>query len=53
LKRLKTYTDITHNVFARIAFCSVELAFIFTKADQKKLDASLVVDKITGSVKHN
>ena len=48
LKRLKTYTDITPNVSARIAFFrSVESGFTFTKADEKKLDGSLVLDKIT------
>ncbi|MBU2925802.1 DNA sulfur modification protein DndE [Colwellia sp. 1_MG-2023] len=48
LKRLKTYTDITPNVSARIAFFrSVESGFTFTKSDEKKLDGSLVLDKIT------
>jgi DNA sulfur modification protein DndE len=48
LKRLKSNTDITPNVSARIAFFrSVELGFIFTESDEKKLDGSLVLDKIT------
>jgi len=48
LKRLKSNTDITPNVSARIAFFrSVESGFTFTKADEKKLDGSLVLDKIT------
>jgi len=48
LKRLKTYTDITPNVSARIAFFrSVESGFTFTEDDEKKLDGSLVLDKIT------
>ena len=38
LKRLKSNTDITPNVSARIAFFrSVESGFTFTKADEKKL----------------
>lgn len=48
LKRLKSNTNITPNVSARIAFFrSVESGFTFTKADEKKLDGSLVLDKIT------
>ncbi|WP_057831075.1 DNA sulfur modification protein DndE [Colwellia sp. TT2012] len=48
LKRLKSNTDITPNVSARIAFFrSVESGFTFTKNDEKKLDGSLVLDKIT------
>lgn len=48
LKRLKSNTDITPNVSARIAFFrSVESGFIFTESDKKKLDGSLVLDKIT------
>jgi DNA sulfur modification protein DndE len=48
LKRLKSNTDITPNVSARIAFFrSVESGFTFTKSDEKKLDGSLVLDKIT------
>jgi len=48
LKRLKSFTDITPNVSARIAFFrSVESGFTFTESDEKKLDGSLVLDKIT------
>ena len=48
LKRLKSNTDITPNVSARIAFFrSVESGFTYTDADEKKLDGSLVLDKIT------
>jgi DNA sulfur modification protein DndE len=48
LKRLKSNTDITPNVSTRIAFFrSVESGFTFTKSDEKKLDGSLVLDKIT------
>lgn len=48
LKRLKSNTDITPNVSARIAFFrSVESGFTFTESDEKKLDGSLVLDKIT------
>lgn len=48
LKRLKTYTDITPNVSARIAFFrSVESGFTFTESDEKKLDGTLTLDKIT------
>lgn len=48
LKRLKTNTDITPNISARIAFFrSVESGFTFTTRDEKKLDGSLVLDKIT------
>lgn len=48
LKRLKTSTDITPNVSARIAFFrSVESGFTFTDHDEKKLDGNLVLDKIT------
>jgi len=48
LKRLKSNTDITPNVSARIAFFrSVESGFTFTASDEKKLDGSLVLDKIT------
>lgn len=47
LKRLKAYTGITPNVSARIAFFrSIESGFRF-KDDAKKLDGSLVLDKIT------
>lgn len=48
LKRLKSNTDITPNVSARIAFFrSVESGFTYTDNDEKKLDGSLVLDKIT------
>lgn len=48
LKRLKSNTDITPNVTARIAFFrSVESGFTYTESDEKKLDGSLVLDKIT------
>ncbi len=48
LKKLKSNTDITPNVSARIAFFrSIESGFTFTKDDEKKLDGNLVLDKIT------
>jgi DNA sulfur modification protein DndE len=48
LKRLKSNTDITPNISARIAFFrSVESGFTFTASDEKKLDGSLMLDKIT------
>ncbi len=49
LKRLKGYTGITPNIAARLAFFrSVESGFRFsTERDNKKLDGSLVLDKIT------
>lgn len=48
LKRLKTFTDVTPNVAARIAFFrSVESGFMYTPNDEKKLDGSLLLDKIT------
>lgn len=49
LKRLKSYTGITPNVAARLAFYrSVESGFRFSiDRDNKKLDGSLVLDKIT------
>ena len=48
LKRLKSYTDITPNVSARIAFFrSVESGYTYSANDQKKLDGSLTLDKIT------
>lgn len=49
LKRLKGYTGITPNIAARIAFFrSVESEFRFSpERDTKKLDGSLVLDKIT------
>jgi len=49
LKRLKVYTGITPNIAARLAFFrSVENGFIFSSdIHKKKLDGSLVLDKIT------
>jgi len=49
LKRLKGYTGITPNIAARLAFFrSVESGFRFsTHRDNKKLDGSLVLDKMT------
>ncbi|EPT7053264.1 DNA sulfur modification protein DndE [Cronobacter sakazakii] len=49
LKRLKGYTGITPNIAARIAFFrSVESEFRYSpERDSKKLDGTLVLDKIT------
>lgn len=49
LKKLKGYTGITPNVAARLAFfLSVESEFRYSpEQDSKKLDGSLVLDKIT------
>lgn len=49
LKKLKGYTGITPNVAARLAFFrSVESDFRYSsELDSKKLDGSLVMDKIT------
>lgn len=49
LKKLKGYTGITPNVAARLAFFrSVESEFRYSpERDNKKLDGSLVLDKIT------
>ncbi|KHN56840.1 DNA sulfur modification protein DndE [Dickeya fangzhongdai] len=49
LKRLKGYTGITPNIAARLAFFrSVESEFRYSpERDTKKLDGSLVLDKIT------
>ena len=49
LKKLKGYTGITPNVAARLAFFrSVESEFRYSpERDAKKLDGSLVLDKIT------
>lgn len=49
LKRLKGYTGITPNVAARLAFFrSVESEFRYSpECNTKKLDGSLVLDKIT------
>lgn len=49
LKKLKGYTGITPNIAARLAFFrSVESEFRYSpERDTKKLDGSLVLDKIT------
>ncbi|MFP2770765.1 DNA sulfur modification protein DndE [Oceanisphaera sp. KMM 10153] len=48
LKRLKANTGITPNVAARLAFFrSVESDFRYHTDSDKKLDGSLVLDKIT------
>ncbi|EPR9086186.1 DNA sulfur modification protein DndE [Cronobacter dublinensis] len=49
LKKLKGYTGITPNVAARLAFFrSVESEFRYApERDSKKLDGTLVLDKIT------
>lgn len=49
LKKLKTYTGITPNITARLAFFrSIESEFRYSPdRDNKKLDGSLVLDKIT------
>lgn len=49
LKRLKSYTGITPNIAARLAFFrSVENGFRYVHTNDKtKLDGSLVLDKIT------
>ncbi|EQA1700551.1 DNA sulfur modification protein DndE [Cronobacter dublinensis] len=49
LKKLKGYTGITPNVAARLAFFrSVESEFRYLpERDSKKLDGTLVLDKIT------
>lgn len=49
LKKLKGYTGITPNIAARLAFFrSVESEFRFSpEQDNKKLDGTLVLDKIT------
>ncbi|MDM8752265.1 DNA sulfur modification protein DndE [Morganella morganii] len=49
LKKLKGYTGITPNVAARLAFFrSVESEFRYLpEKDNKKLDGTLVLDKIT------
>lgn len=47
LKRLKSMTGVTPNVAARIAFFrSIESGFRY-QGDQRKLDGSLILDKIT------
>ncbi|EMS1065417.1 DNA sulfur modification protein DndE [Providencia stuartii] len=49
LKKLKGYTGVTPNVAARLAFFrSIESEFRYIpERDSKKLDGSLVLDKIT------
>ncbi|MGX9834678.1 DNA sulfur modification protein DndE [Enterobacter dykesii] len=49
LKKLKGYTGITPNVAARLAFFrSIESEFKYRiNTDDKKLDGTLVLDKIT------
>ncbi|MBC3228933.1 DNA sulfur modification protein DndE [Serratia fonticola] len=49
LKKLKGYTGVTPNIAARLAFFrSVESEFRYSpERDSKKLDGSLVLDKIT------
>ncbi|MGQ5715283.1 DNA sulfur modification protein DndE [Enterobacter cloacae] len=49
LKKLRGYTGITPNVAARLAFFrSVESEFRYSlERDSKKLDGTLVLDKIT------
>lgn len=49
LKKLKTYTGTTPNITARLAFFrSIESEFRYSPdRDNKKLDGSLVLDKIT------
>ncbi|HFQ2067011.1 TPA: DNA sulfur modification protein DndE [Klebsiella quasipneumoniae] len=49
LKKLKGYTGITPNIAARLAFFrSVESDFRYSpERDSKKLDGTLVLDKIT------
>lgn len=49
LKKLKGYTGITPNIVARLAFFrSVETEFRYlSDRDSKKLDGSLILDKIT------
>lgn len=47
LKRLKIYSGVTPNVSARLAFFrSIESGFRY-HGDQRKLDGTLVLDKIT------
>lgn len=49
LKKLKGYTGVTPNVAARLAFFrSVDSEFrYYPERDSKKLDGSLILDKIT------
>lgn len=47
LKKLKAYTGVTPNVSARIAFFrSIESGFRY-HGDERKLDGTLILDKIT------
>lgn len=47
LKRLKSFTGVTPNVAARLAFFrSIESGFRY-QSDDRKLDGSLVLDKVT------
>jgi len=47
LKKLKSYTGVTPNVAARLAFFrSIESGFRY-HGDKRKLDGALVLDKIT------
>lgn len=47
LKKLKGYTGVTPNVAARLAFFrSIESGFLY-HGDERKLDGTLVLDKIT------
>ena len=47
LKRLKGYTGVTPNIAARLAFFrSIETNFHYEE-DERKLDGSLVLDKVT------
>ncbi|WP_435237538.1 DNA sulfur modification protein DndE [Psychromonas sp. PT13] len=48
LKKLKSYTGISPNVSSRIAFFrSIESNFRYSNETAKKLDGSLVLDKVT------
>ncbi|MFM5326345.1 DNA sulfur modification protein DndE [Aeromonas veronii] len=47
LKRLKSMTGVTPNVAARIAFFRSMESGIRYQGEQRKLDGSLVLDKIT------
>ena len=48
LKKLKQFTGISPNVSSRIAFYrSIESTFRYSATSAKKLDGSLVLDKVT------
>lgn len=49
LKRIKTYTGLTPNIVARLAFFrSVESGYIYSEENNKiRVDGKLVLDKIT------